>query len=289
MLRGDRETGRRGWRLLDYATKGWLLGVLALVAWFSIAFAASSTELLVSAAISLKEPMQAIGARFEQRHPDVNVVFNWGGSGALQQQIEAGAPVDVYVSASAKQMDALEANGLLRHETRRTLAANLLVLITSAALQPALVSFKDLTKAEVTLIAIGNPRTVPAGEYAQRVLMNLGLWDALQSKLIFTGNVRQALAYVVRGEVEAALVYATDAQSAGERVRVIAVAPEGSSPLVRYPIAVIKTSQQPTLARAFVDLALSEGGQQILKAHGFLPPPNSPTHSSRRETDIIQK
>lgn len=281
MLRGDRETVRRSW--------GWLVGVLVFAAQLTSASAASSTELLVSAAISLKEPLQAIGARFEQRYPDVKVAFNWGSSGALQQQIEHGAPVDLYISAASKQMDELEAKGLLLNETRHTLAANLLVLIRSSALRFDFASFKDLTKSEIKLIAVGSPRTVPAGEYAQMVLTSLGLWDSLQPKLIFTENVRQALAYVVRGEVEAALVYATDAQSAGESVRVIAVAPEGSAPLARYPIAVIKTSQQPTVARAFVDLALSEGGQQILKAHGFLPPPNSRTHSSRRETNIVLK
>ncbi len=275
MLRGDRATGRRGWHLLNYAIKGWLLGLLVLVAWFTIASAVSKRELLVSAAISLKEPLQEIGALFEQRRPEVKVVFNWGASGALQQQIEQGAPVDVYVSAASKQMDELEAKGLLLNETRRTLAANLVVLITSSALRSALTSFKDLTKPEVKLIAIGNPRTVPAGEYAQRVLMRLGLWDSLQPKLIFTGNVRQALAYVVRGEVEAAVVYATDVQSAGEAVQVVAAAPEGSAPPVLYPIAVVKTSKQSQEARAFVDLTLSEAGQQILRAHAFLPPPKA--------------
>ena len=275
MLRGDRETGHREWHLLDHAIKGWLLGLLVLGAWFTIASAASKRELLVSAAISLKDPLQEIGVLFEQRHPEVKVVFNWGASGALQQQIEYGAPVDVYASAAAKQMDELEAKGLLLNETRRTLAANLVVLITSSALRSGLTSFKDLTKPEVTLIAIGNPRIVPAGEYAQRILMSLGLWDSLQPKLIFTGSVRQALAYVVRGEVEAAVVYATDAQSADRAVQVVSVAPEGSHPPALYPIAVIKNSKYSQEAQAFVDLALSEAGQQILRAHGFLPPPKA--------------
>lgn len=275
MLWGDRETGRCGWRLLDYATKGWLLGLLAFAAWVTIASAASKQELLVSAAISLKEPLREIGVLFEQRHPEVKVVFNWGASGLLQQQIEQGAPVDVYVSAATQQMDELEVKGLLLNETRRTLTANRVVLIRSSALRSDLTSFKDLTKSEVKLIAIGNPRTVPAGEYAQRVLMSLGLRDSLQPKLIFTGNVRQALAYVVRGEVEAALVYATDAQSAGEAVQVVAAAPERSYPPVLYPIAVVKTSKQSQEARAFVDLTLSEAGQRILMAHGFLSPPKA--------------
>lgn len=103
--------------------------------------------------------------------------------------------------------------------------------------------------------------------------MSLGLWDVLQPKLIFTGNVRQALAYVVRGEVDAALVYATDAQSAGGAVQTVVAAPEGSAPPVLYPIAAVKTSKQSQEARAFVDLTLSETGRQILRAHGFLSPP----------------
>lgn len=250
-----------------------MLGVLVVVAWLTGVSAASGAELLVSAAISLKEPLQEIGARFEQQHPDLKVVFNFGASGVLQQQIEQGAPVDVYVSAAPKQMDELEAKSLILPNTRRILAVNVVVLITHAALKPSLHAFTDLTKPEVRLIAIGNPRTVPAGAYARAILTSLGLWDTLQPKLILTENVRQALAYVARGEVDAALVYATDAQSAGEAVRVVAVAPEGRYPPVLYPISAISASTQPALASAFVDLAVSEVGQQILKAHGFLPPP----------------
>jgi molybdate transport system substrate-binding protein len=253
------------------------VGLVALVAWVTIASAASKQELLVSAAISLKESLQEIGARFERDHPDVKVVFNFGASGVLQQQIEQGAPVDVYVSAALKQMDDLEAKGLILPKTRHTVAVNVVVLITPDTSRFHLVSLNDLTRSEVKLIAIGNPRTVPAGEYARAILTSLGLWDILQPKLILTENVRQALAYVTSGEVDAALVYATDAQSAGRTVRVVAVAPEGSYLPVLYPIAAIKASSQPALAGEFVDLALSKVGQQILKAHGFLPTPNTPT------------
>lgn len=249
----------------------WLFSFVVVMAWFAGASAAEKRELLVSAAISLKEPLQEIGARFEHDHPDVKVAFNLGASGVLQQQIEQGAPVDVYVSAALKQMDGLEAKGLIVPESRRTLAMNAVVLVTPAASRSHLLAFKDLTKPEAKLIAIGNPQTVPAGEYARAILTSLGLWDTLQPRLILTANVRQTLAYVVRGEVDAGLVYATDAQRAGEAVRVVAVAPEGSHPPVQYPIAVLKASQQPALATAFVHLALGEVGQQILKAHGFLP------------------
>lgn len=250
-----------------------MLGVLVVVAWLTGVSAASGAELLVSAAISLKEPLQEIGMHFERRHPDVKVAFNWGASGALQRQIEQGAPVDVYVSAAPKQMNDLAAEGLILSNTRHTLAVNVVALITHAAPKPYLHSFEDLTKPEVRLIAIGNPRSVPAGEYARAILTSLSVWEILQPKLILAENVRQALAYVLRGEVDAALVYATDAKRAGEAVRVVAAAPEGSYPPVLYPIAAVTASTRPALARAFVDLAVSEVGQQILKTHGFLPLP----------------
>jgi molybdate transport system substrate-binding protein len=230
---------------------------------------ATQSELLVSGAISLRESLQRIGVLFEQRHPEVKVVFNFGGSGVLQQQIERGAPVDVFVSAAPKQMDELQAKGLLLDDTRRTLTANRVVLIKPPDLRFGFGSFKDLMKSEVKRIAIGNPRTVPAGEYAREVLTSLRLWDALEPKLILTENVRQALVYVIRGEVEAGLVYATDAQSAGREVQVAAAAPEGSHHPVIYPIAVVTASKVPVLARAFVDLALSDEGQEVLRAHGF--------------------
>jgi len=232
---------------------------------------ATQSELLVSGAISLRESLQGIGALFEQRHPEVKVVFNFGASGVLQQQIERGAPVDVFVSAAPKQMDDLQAKGLILDDTRRTLTANQVVLIKPPDLRFGLGSFKDLMRSEVKRIAIGNPRTVPAGEYAQEVLTSLELWDALQPKLILTENVRQALVYVIRGEVEAGLVYATDAQGAGREVQVVAHAPQGSHRPVIYPIAVVAASKVPALAGAFVDLALGGEGREVLRAHGFRP------------------
>lgn len=230
---------------------------------------ATQSELLVSGAISLRESLRQIGALFERGHPQAKVVFNFGASGVLQQQIERGAPVDVFVSAAPKQMDNLQAKGLILDDTRRTLTANQVVLIKPSNFRFDLASFKDLMRSEVKRIAIGNPRTVPAGEHAREVLTSLKVWDALEPKLILTENVRQALVYVIRGEVEAGLVYATDAQSAGREVEVVAAAPKGSHRPVIYPIAVVTASKVPALARAFVDLALSDEGQEVLRAHGF--------------------
>jgi molybdate transport system substrate-binding protein len=231
--------------------------------------ARAQSELLVSGAISLREALQEIGTLFEQRHPDVKVLFNFGASGILQHQIERGAPVDVFISAGTKQMDDLQSKGLILDGTRRTLMANRLVLIKPSDLRFKLGSFTDLLKPEVKRIAIGNPRTVPAGEYAQEVLRSLKLWDGLQAKLILTENVRQALVYAVRGEVEAALVFATDAQSAAGQVQVVAIAPENSHTPVTYPIAVLKSSKLRAPASAFVEMALGSEGQQILGRHGF--------------------
>jgi len=233
---------------------------------------ADQVELLVSGAISLRESLQEIGAAFERRHPGVKVLFNFGASGVLQQQIERGAPVDAFVSAAPAQMDDLQAKDRIVATTRGTLAENSLVLIGPTHPGLDLASFDDLTKPEVKRIALGNPRTVPAGVYARELLTVLRLWDRLQPKLILTENVRQALVYVIRGEVEAAVVYATDARSAGGDVRVVATAPEGSHRPVTYPIAVVKGSKQGGLAKAFVDLALSDEGRRILEAHGFRLP-----------------
>jgi molybdate transport system substrate-binding protein len=230
---------------------------------------ASQSELLVSGAISLREALREIGTLFEQRHPGTKVVLNFGASGVLQQQIERGAPVDVFVSAGVKQMDDLQVKGLILEETRRTLTGNQLVLITPSGMRFKPASFGDLLKPEVKRIAIGNPRTVPAGEYAREILTSLKLWDALQPKLILTENVRQALVYTVRGEVEAALVFATDARSAAGQVQVVAVAPAHSHSPVTYPIGVLKGSRLQSQASVFIELARSAEGQQILRRHGF--------------------
>ncbi len=276
MLRGKPDPARRSRRSYACPPSEPLLGLAVtatvLVTWLSGALAANRLELLVSGAVSLKEALQEIGTQFEQHHPQVKVIFNFGASGVLQQQIERGAPVDVFVSAASKQMDDLQAKGLILDETRHVLAANVVVLIKPVNPQLEIASFKDLMKPEVKRIAIGNPRTVPAGQYAEEVLTSFNLWNLLQPKLILTENVRQALVYVIRGEVDAGLVYATDAQSAGQEVNVIATAPENSHRPVTSPIAVIKASKVQDPAKAFVRLAIGDEGQQILKSHGFRSP-----------------
>jgi molybdate transport system substrate-binding protein len=225
-------------------------------------------ETTVSAAASLREAFQEIG-RLHETRAHVRTNFNFGASGALQKQIESGAPVDVFASAGGAQMDALAAQSLIAPETRRDFARNSLVLIMPADSSLSLKSFTDLSDAKVTKIAIGNSKTVPAGQYAEQSLTRLGLWQRLQPLLILAEDVRQVLDYVARGEVDAGIVYASDARAAGEKVRTVATAPPDSHDPILYPAAVVRASAHPEAARAFIETIVSDEGQRILEKYGF--------------------
>jgi molybdate transport system substrate-binding protein len=234
---------------------------------------AQARELMLSVAISMKDAVEELGRRFGQARPGVVLRYNVGSSGELQKQIEAGAPVDLFVAAGQRQMDELERKGLVLSATRRTFAGNVLTVVEPADSRLDLAKSQDLLDPRVTRIVVGNPKTVPAGQYAEESLRTLGLWERLQGKLVFAENVRQALEYVARGEVEAGFVYTTDAAWAAGRVReAFRPAPDTYRPIT-YPVAVVKATSQPELARAFVDLLLSAEGQAVLARRGFQPPP----------------
>ena len=226
------------------------------------------SEILVSAAISLKNAFEEIGSVYAKR-TGIKVRFNLGASGLLQRQIESGAPVDVFASAGEKQMDELQARGLIQVETRRDFARNTLVLIIPSGSKLRIHAFADLASPEVARIAVGNPKTVPAGQYAREALSNLNLWDRLQSRLVMAENVRQVLDYVVRGETEAGFVYASDVPAAHGGAAIAAAAPDNSHRPILYPIAVVKAASAQTNARRFIDMVLSPEGQSVLKKHGF--------------------
>lgn len=229
-----------------------------------------SNEILVSAAISLKDCFEEIGALYENE-TGVKVRFNLGASGLLQKQIESGAPVDVFASAAERQMNELQSRGFILTETRRNFARNALVLVIASSSELGINGFADLIRPEITRVSIGNPKTVPAGTYARQALTNLQLWDRLQSRLVLAENVRQVLDYVARGETDAGVVYASDVVSAsGEGIAVAAYASGDLHDPILYPIAVVKETKARDNARKFVDLTLSPAGQSILKKHGFL-------------------
>lgn len=228
----------------------------------------NSENLTVSAAVSLKDAFNEIGELYKSKTGQ-SVNFNFGASGALQKQIESGAPVYVFASAGEKQMHELADKGLIDAATRRDFARNTLVLIVPKDSTLNLVSFADLAKPEVKKIAIGNPKTVPAGQYMEQVFESSNLKNNLQPKLILTEDVRQVLDYVMRGEVDAGVVYATDARVAGEKVRIAATAPESSHERILYPIAVIKDSRQKQAAAEFINFVTGPDGQAVLRKYGF--------------------
>jgi molybdate transport system substrate-binding protein len=227
------------------------------------------SEIVVSAAISLKESFTEIGALYQSR-TGTRVTFSFASSGELEKQIEAGAPVDVFASAGQKEMDQLEAKNLIEVGTRANFAANALVLVVPSDSTLHLRSFSELKNVNVKRIALGNPKTVPAGAYARDLLESTSLWTQLASRFVFAENVRQVLDYVSRGEVDAGIVYATDVQVAGGKVVVAAKAPEKAARAILYPVAVVKESGHSDAAKRFLALVLSPEGTQILKKYGFL-------------------
>jgi molybdate transport system substrate-binding protein len=244
------------------------IGMLIL----ATAEAGRAQEITISAAISLKEAFMELGKTFESRQKGVQVRFNFGASGDLARQIASGVPVDVFASAGLKEMDEMDQKGFMAPGTRVNFAGNTVVLTVPAAATFTVEKFSDLTRPEIKKIAIGNPQTVPAGRYAEQVLKKLNLWEPLKDKLVFAENVRQVLDYVVRNEVDAGLVYATDAASKSKDLKKVLPAPEGSHLPVVYPLAAVKGGKNEILARAFIALVIAEEGKRILGRHRFISP-----------------
>jgi molybdate transport system substrate-binding protein len=246
--------------------------VLALIAGGSLrgnsSPQAGKVDLTVSAAISLKDALDEATQLYTKENPNVTIAANYGASGTLQLQIEQGAPVDLFISAAPKQMDALEAKGLLLAGTRLDLVGNELALIVPKDSSLGIASFQDLKRASVKRVALGEPATVPAGQYAKEVLTSLGIYDAVNSKAILAKDVRQVLTYVETGNVDAGIVYATDALSS-PKVKVVATAPPKSHSPIVYPAAVIKASVNPAAARAFLSFLSSPRGLAIFQKYGF--------------------
>lgn len=230
-------------------------------------------EVTLSVAISLKDAIEEVGRGFTAAHPGVVLRYNFGASGDLQKQIEAGAPVDVFLSAAQRQMDELEKQSLIVATTRRAFARNVLTVVKPADSRLDLVKAVDLLEGRVGTIAVGNPKSVPAGQYAEESLRKLDLWDRLQPKLVFAENVRQVLDYVARGEVDAGFVYTTDAATRAQGVKEAFRPPDDTYRPVIYPGAVVAASKQPALGRAFLDLLESPQGRAVLGRFGFQPPP----------------
>ena len=234
------------------------------------AFPVSSTqktELTVSAAASLTDAMNAVQPLYEQENPEIKLVYNFGSSGSLQQQIEQGAPVDLFISAAPKQMNALEEKELLLSGTRQDLLKNEMVLIVPKG-ESTVKSFEDLTAETVEKIAVGEPESVPAGKYAEEVLTSLNLQETVQQKQVYAKDVRQVLTYVESGNVDAGIVYSSDAKIS-DKVEIVAAAPAESHAPIVYPAAVLKNSKNPEVAENFIQFISGEKAGGVFEGYGF--------------------
>lgn len=227
-----------------------------------------ATDLSVFAAISLSDALQEIAKAHEATTGD-QIAFNFGSSSTLALQIREGARADVFFSADEVQMDALEKKKLLDSGTRTSLLSNTLVLVVAADSRLALASPRGLVKPEFAHLAMADPQTVPAGLYAKEYLTKLGLWKQVLDKIIPTENVRAALAAVESGNVDAAIVYATDARISN-KVRVAYQVPAAEGPRISYPVAVIRGSEHATAARSFVSRLQSETALGVFRKYGFV-------------------
>lgn len=232
--------------------------------------AQANTTLLVSAAASLKEVLAEMKPLYQKHHPNVNLTFNFGASGALLQQIEQGAPADIFIAAAKRQVETLEQKGALVPGTRANLATNKLVLIVPKGSR-GVSSFNSLKQPEIRRIAIGEPRSVPAGQYAEQVLQKLNLLNEVKPKLVYANNVRQVLAAVESGNADAGLVYLTDAKISNQVKVVVIAADSYHSPIV-YPMAVLKSSKNINAAKAFVQYLSSSEAKGVLRKYGFIVP-----------------
>ena len=230
---------------------------------------AEETEILVAAAASLKNAYEEeLIPMFEEQYPGVTVKGTYDSSGKLQTQIEEGLEADVFMSAAKKQMKALDEEGMIDSDSIVDLLENTIVLIVPTGSDKGIQSFEDIVKADS--IALGDPASVPAGQYSEEALTNLGLWDQIQDKTSFGTNVTEVLNQVAAGSADAGIVYATDAASMADQVEVVAEAPEGSlKTKVIYPVAVVKDSANAEVAANFVEFLTSDEAMKVFEAYGF--------------------
>ena len=230
---------------------------------------AEETEILVAAAASLKNAYEEeLIPMFEAQYPGVTVKGTYDSSGKLQTQIEEGLEADVFMSAAKKQMKALDEEGMIDSDSIVDLLENKIVLIVPTGSDKGIQSFEDIVKADS--IALGDPASVPAGQYSEEALTNLGLWDQIQDKTSFGTNVTEVLNQVAAGSADAGIVYATDAASMADQVEVVAEAPEGSlKTKVIYPVAVVKDSANAEVAVNFVEFLTSDEFMKVFEAYGF--------------------
>lgn len=229
-----------------------------------------SVTLTVSAAASLKDALEEIKELYQREKPHVNVTYNFGSSASLQQQIEQGAPVDIYISATSKHMTILEEKAAIMPETKKILVKNKVVLI-SPINTTHVTGFASLIEDGIQKIALGEPNSVPAGKYGKEILMSVDIWDKLQPKFVFAKDVRQVLSWVETTNADAGIVYLTDAK-VSNKVKIITIASEETHSPVVYPVAVLQDSKEPKAAKDLAEFLCSEKAKEVFMKYGFTIP-----------------
>lgn len=236
------------------------LSVLCLLL---LAVPALAGEVRLSVAASMKEVINELSDAYAKRHPGTTFLKNYGASGALAKQIENGAPADLFISANTEWMEYLKNKSMVDASSVSTFAYNTLVFAGTTSQASSL---RDLTR--LNRIAIGSPKSVPAGEYAMEALTKAGLAAQLEKKLVMAKDVRECLMYAERGEVDGAFVYRTDALQA-KQSRIIFTVPQKLYPRVTYPMALTLSGAKNGDAAGFMQFLRGRTARPILVKYGF--------------------
>lgn len=228
-------------------------------------------ELLISAAASLTDSLNELKSNYEKDHSNITLTFNYGASGTLQQQIEQGAPADLFLSAGTKQMNALVEKQLIDADRQKNMLVNELVAVVPADSDKSLTRIEDLTQASLGKIAMGETATVPVGGYTKEALEYYKLWNAVEPKLVFAKDVRQVLTYVETGNTDVGFVYATDALTSDNVKIAFKVDTSSHKPIV-YPIGIVKATKHPEEAAALYDYLQSDAAMAVFTKYGFSIP-----------------
>lgn len=228
----------------------------------------TKVDLTVSAAASLKDALGEVQTLYKAKKPNTALTINFGGSGTLQQQIEQGAPVDLFFSAAKSNMTTLKDKNLLDNDTIKNLLQNKLVLVVPSDSKAKISSFEAVTNSEIKKIALGEPKTVPAGKYAQQVFTYYKILDAVTTKTVYAKDVREVLTWAESGNVDAGVVYSTDAMTS-TKVKVVATAADGSHDTIVYPAAVIKSTTHSAAAKDFLNFLTTDAAKAVFVKYGF--------------------
>ena len=225
------------------------------------------TEIVVLAAASLTDVTAKLKEMYEKNN-NVKLTFSYGSSGALMTQIEEGAPADIFMSAANKQMNELKDKNLMNNDTIVELLENKVVLIVPKDSKASVSSFDDVASSKVSQVALGEPGSVPVGQYSEEIFTSLNILDKVKSKAVYGSDVRAVLSYVESGNVDCGVVYATDAMTT-KNVKVICSAPEGSCKKVIYPVGVVKSSKVTDESKKFIEFLQSDEAKAVFEEYGF--------------------